>query len=319
MSHPQQEIALLEKRALKIGMAASLFMAAVGVVAGMLARSDALLMDGLFSLSGFVFALLGVKVSQRVTRAPDRARPYGYAADESAFSAFRALSVLGLTAFAASSAISKIYQYANGDPINPVNPKIVLIYTLIMAVTFALLFSSHLYHIKKTQGRSDILKMETRAALMDGLLTLIAGVGVLGFGLLANTALGWIAPIGDALVVLLLCTLCTPPFWRIFKTALGELLAASAPSATHALAARSIRELARSLGGQAWGSAVIKQGRNHFVTFYYDPQKPVTGEDVKQLAGQFQAGLAEKIPGAEVMLVISAAPAASQSAQEAAP
>ena len=105
----------LEGRSLLIAMWGNLLMAAAGIVAGVLSNSDAIMMDGLFSLIGFMSAFLGRRISARVDAGPDKIRPFGYAADEAIFSTFRSLTLLGLILFAFASAGMNVFGYLQGD------------------------------------------------------------------------------------------------------------------------------------------------------------------------------------------------------------
>jgi len=70
----------IERRSLEIGKWANLLMAVAGVVAASMSRSDALLVDGLYSGVNFFSAMVAARVGEAVTRPPDRSRPFGYEA-----------------------------------------------------------------------------------------------------------------------------------------------------------------------------------------------------------------------------------------------
>lgn len=114
----QPELAIrkrLESRALVVAMGKSLHGCRRNP-ASILSNSNAIMMDGLFSLIGFTSAVLGRRISQRIDAGPDKLRPFGYAADEAIFSTLRSLSLLGLVLFAITSALKSIYNYLNGLP-----------------------------------------------------------------------------------------------------------------------------------------------------------------------------------------------------------
>lgn len=61
---------VVESRFLAVGKWANLFMAGAGVTAAYLSRSDALLVDGLYSGVNFLSAIVAAKVGAAVTRPP---------------------------------------------------------------------------------------------------------------------------------------------------------------------------------------------------------------------------------------------------------
>ena len=75
------EIFRLEKRSMIVAMTGSVVMGVAGVAAGLLGNSAAVMMDGLFSTIAFIFAYLGLRVSQRLKNRPDNVRLMGYAAE----------------------------------------------------------------------------------------------------------------------------------------------------------------------------------------------------------------------------------------------
>ena len=89
-----------ERTALGFAIYGNLFMAGAGVLAAFLSNSQAILLDGMFSLIGFGAALIARRVSKRASGGPDRIHPFGYALEEPIFTTFRALSLLGLVTFA---------------------------------------------------------------------------------------------------------------------------------------------------------------------------------------------------------------------------
>ncbi len=59
MARSDGDLQKIERRSLNIGKWGNLFMGAAGVLAAWLSNSQALLVDGLFSLIGFASAVLG--------------------------------------------------------------------------------------------------------------------------------------------------------------------------------------------------------------------------------------------------------------------
>lgn len=293
----------LEGRSLLLGMWGNLFMGIAGVVAAILSNSNAILVDGLFSLIGFTAALLGRRVSQTADAGPDRVRPLGYAADEAIFTTFRSLSLLGLVLFALSGATMNIYSYAMGNPPTPLVFGPLIIYFAVIGVTCFLLWFSHRRAWKKTGEVSDILRLEATAAAFDGIITAAAGIGIVGIILLKDTPLGFITPVGDSIIVFILCSTVVTRYYADFMGGLGELAGVTAAPETIAIARRAVRPALANDGGTLVDLSVTKIGRSHWISVYYNPGRPVTAADVDQLTLSLEHDLSKALPGSELFLL----------------
>ena len=72
--------ASIERRSLELGKWGNVLMGVSGVTAAYFSRSDALLVDGLYSGVNFVSAIVAAKVSASIMKPADRRYPIGYAA-----------------------------------------------------------------------------------------------------------------------------------------------------------------------------------------------------------------------------------------------
>ncbi|MGI9367930.1 MAG: cation transporter [Ruegeria sp.] len=295
----------LEGRALNVGMFGNLFMAIAGIVAAYLSHSQAILVDGLFSLIGFSAALLGKRVSRNAQRKPDKFRPYGYAGDEAIFTTFRSLSLLGLVTFAIANALFSIVGHFNGEP----QPELIFApmvsYFVIVGLTCFLLWFFHARAWAKTGKQSDILRLEKKAAAFDGFITGAAAVGLLGVHILKDGVLAPIAPIGDSVIVLLLCTTVIAQYFRDFIAGLGELAGVTAGPQHIAASRRAVRETLRADGGTMIDLSISKLGRLYTVMVYYDPLRPVSAAHVDELTLKLQSDISAMFDTAEVFVVVS--------------
>ncbi|MDO5604852.1 MAG: cation transporter [Paracoccus sp. (in: a-proteobacteria)] len=294
-----------EARALVLAMWGNLFMAAAGVLAGFLSNSNAIIMDGLFSLVGFVSALMARRISARLGSGPDRLRPWGYAADEAIFVTFRSLILLGLVASALVSAAFNITGYLRGDMPPKLNFAPMLVYFVVIGVTCAgLWWVSH--HAWIRSGRkSDILRLESRAAAFDGAITGAAGLGlglVYAFG---DGVLAPIAPIGDSLIVVALCLLAVGQYVAGFRGGLAELAGVTAPPAAIAAARRALRPALAEDGGELIDFSVSKIGRSHLITCYYNPRRPASAAEIDRLNLRLLADIAPVLPHSDVLLLVT--------------
>lgn len=298
----------LEGRSLGVAMWGNLFMAVAGVVAAALSNSTAIMMDGLFSLVGFGSALLARRISRRIDAGPDKVRPFGYAADEALFSTFRALSILGLIAFAVANAIRNIYAYLNGITPEPLVFTPMIIYFAGIGLTCAILWAFHYFTWRKTGRTSAILRIEAKAAMFDALITAAAGLGLGAIYMFRDGPLASIAPVGDSLIVLLLCLLAIGIHLREFRTGLGELAGVAAHPEHLAVAGSALRPAIADDGGTAQDMSVTKLGRTFWVTVYYDPGRPVTAADIDTLNLRMIRDARAALPGSDVLLIVTEHP-----------
>ncbi|WP_112321597.1 cation transporter [Oceanibium sediminis] len=295
----------LEGRSLGIAMWGNLFMAAAGLVAGVLSNSNAIMMDGLFSLIGFASALLARRISRRVEAGPDKARPYGYAADEAIFSTFRSLSLLGLVLFAVTNAIKNIYNYLNGMAPEPLSFAPMIVYFVGIGITCTTLWAFHYFTWRKTGKNSAILRLEAKAAMFDAMITAAAGAGLGAIYFFQDGPLAPIAPIGDSVIVMLLCLLALGSYVREFRGGLGELAGASASAGHLATVRRALRPAIAEDGGKLQDMSVMKLGRTFLVTAYYNPGRPITAAEIDSLNLRMIHDARAALAGADVLLVIT--------------
>ncbi|WP_083445153.1 cation transporter [Ruegeria sp. 6PALISEP08] len=298
----------MESRALVVAMCGNLFMGAAGILASILSNSNAIMMDGLFSLIGFSSAFLGRKISQRIDAGPDKLRPFGYAADEAIFSTFRSLSLLGLVLFAITSALKNIYNYLIGLPPEPLSFAPMILYFSGIGVTCTFLWAFHHFTWHRIGRNSAILRLEAKAALFDGLITAAAGIGLAAIYYFKEGPLAALAPIGDSVVVLLLCLLALGSYIREFRGGLGELAGVSASPATIATARRALRATLVEDGGKIRDLSVTKLGRSYYVTVYYDPHRSILAHEVDRLNLRLIHDIQAVLAGADVLLIISELP-----------
>ncbi|MHA7772095.1 cation transporter [Roseibium sp. M-1] len=291
MSGSAAENLAVERKALMVGKWANLFMAAAGLLAAWASRSDAMLVDGLYSAVNFVSAIAAARVGARVGLPATRSRPWGHDFDEVLYVTFRSLILIGVLIFAAVISATKIWTFYSGGSVPELNFGPIAVYVVvIVAICLALAVNFHRAY-RKTGKRSAILKTEARAAMIDGALSLGSGAALLSLPFLEGTILGPYVPIGDAVVVLILILAIVWQPLSSFRTTLADLAGVSAPSGTHAKVARTARDLARENGFRFHRSAVLQAGRMHWVVVYLDPQRPVQAEEIDA----FQKALTDKL------------------------
>ena len=268
---------LIEQQSLRIGVAASAVMAIAGLSVHVLSGSYALLLDGLYSAVMVGSGLVAARISRNVVRPPDRAYPYGYDGQEALYVLFRSLVLIGVLTFAAAAGLGTVIDYAKGAPIAAVNLGPVALYSIAMVVICWGLAWCHDRDWRRTGAQSQLLLTEARAAKVDGLISGLSGLALLGAPLLKGTALEVLAPITDSLLVLVVSAAVLREPLQAFLTALGQTSGASAESDTIRSTRAALEDLLSGLSCWLLDLTVMQVGRTAFVVVYLNPSQPMDG------------------------------------------
>ncbi len=295
----------LEKRAMNLTRWANLGMGLAGAIAAWLSNSQALLIDGLFSLIGYISAVFAMRISQTAHLGPDRQRPFGYAADEALYATFRSLALIGLVIFGISQAILGISDYVLGRDVETVRLEPVAVYTVIVAAACFWLAGVHHSAWKRTGRLSDMLKLEAQASVYDGVITVFAGAGLLCTPYMKDTPLEPIAPVMDSIMVLILCSIAILSYFRAFRKGMAQLAGAPASPSDQLAVWHALRRAIADEGGEIVDLAVVRVGRKLDTVVYYNPHRAVTADDLDALTGKMAGQLTQDVGPSAVMIVMS--------------
>ena len=217
----------IEKTSLKQGRILNIIMGIMGVTFAVLSNSSALMVNGLYSMVNFASSIIAAGVSAKIAMDADEKMPLGYDSYESLYITFRSLVLIGIMLFSCMGALSKIFTYIMDGYSAGIKPGFILIYTVINVTLCFSLAKIHKTNYKKTGGKSEILKTEHSAAIVDGMISLGAGGAIVGMTLLKGTPLEFLIPISDSLVVLILISIIIKEPLLLFRNSLKELLGKS--------------------------------------------------------------------------------------------
>ena len=288
MSPVRPEDRLIERRSLKIGVYASALMAVAGVCVHLISGSYALLLDGLYSAVMVGSGLVAARISRNVVRPPDRAYPYGYDGQEALYVLFRSLLLMGVLSFAAISALSTIIDYAYGELISSVRLGPVAWYSIAMVATCWGLAWRHHHDWCRTGRHSQILLTEAKAARLDGLISGMTGLALLGAPLLNGTVLSVLIPVTDSLLVLVVSLVVLREPLQGFLTALGQAAGASAETDLIRSTRLALEDLLAGLSCWLLDITVYQVGRTAFVVVYLNPSQPMDGGAIDLIRDRIQ-------------------------------
>ena len=289
---PMTDSLKIEQRSLNVAKWANLFMAACGIGAGILANADALLLDGLFSGLNFLTAVGAGYVATSVRRAPDKTRPFGYEIDESVFVMFRSLLLLGVLLMALFTSLNRIVAYWLTGEAAPIALGWIMVYTGLMAVVCFGLWAFHRLSWRKSGRNSDLLRVEGKSALIDGLLSAGAGAAFLGIAQLKGGPLEVFVPISDALIVLVLCAALLPQPVGIFRGALRDILGVSLPDADSKAITEQARIICEGSAFEVLSVASVRTGRSLFHLVYLKPEAVISVSEFELIRSKLSAAAA---------------------------
>ena len=207
----------LEKRGLWLSIFGALFMAGLGIGFAILTSSDAVLLDGLFSLVGFVIGLVSLRVATLVRRPDDEFYHFGYAAYEPMLNLTKGLLMAFVTLFALVSAVEVAIHGGR-----EIQAGWASIYAVIAAAgCFAIALSQRALS-KKTA--SPLLAVDSKNWLIDGLMSVAVAIAFLAAVFLADSSWAHLLPYADPVVVIILVVISLPIPFKIIRDNWNQML-----------------------------------------------------------------------------------------------
>ncbi|WOX03993.1 cation diffusion facilitator family transporter [Microbulbifer pacificus] len=247
----------METRGLWLSIVGCLIMAALGFGFSHWTGSEAIFLDGVFSLVNFVMSLVMLAVSRIIRRDADRHFPFGYASFEPAFNVLQSMVILGVMLMALSSAIAALYQ--GGRTLDAGRA---VIYAAIASVGCLAVYLV-LRRIAQKTG-STMIEVDAFAWMMDGVLSavvLCAFALVWRFG---DALGGWLPFVDSWLVVAMVLVMLPVPARTLYRN-LMEVLLASPPIDVQREIRRAFRDAMVDIPGQNWSLSIVKTGRSVYL------------------------------------------------------
>lgn len=211
-----------EQRALKFSLYGVLFFVVLAITFALLTKSDAILFDGVFSLIGFCMTLVTLKVARLAERPDDDQFHFGYTAMEPTLNLFKSLIVITTCVFALVGAVNRLL--AGG---NPAEYGIAVIYG-VLATTGCFTVSWLMYHSSQDY-RSDLVQVEAKTWLVDGLLSASVLLGFIVAWFIQYSSWSHLAPLVDPVLLIVLVLLALPIPGKILWDSLKEVIAMAPP------------------------------------------------------------------------------------------
>lgn len=296
----------IEQQSLQLGKWTNLVMGVAGISAAYASHSDALLVDGVYSGVNFFSAIIAARIGQSIQSPPDARYPFGYEAYEAIYVKYRALVLIGIISFAVFGAISKIVTYASGGEVPELNFGPIIFYMVAMVVLCFGLAAWHYWNWQRTGSQSALLITEAKAAVVDGIISAGAGGGLVGSALLKGTALDFLVPVSDSIIVIAMCTFIIGQPLRIFLDALHEIAGGTAPDDVCEKARSLVDEAANGQSVEVLAVSTTKLGRTYFVIAYLKPKLAVSAEDIDTFRDKLTTSCQEAIGLVKTEVIVTA-------------
>jgi len=247
----------LEARLLRISFFGTLLIAALGILFGLLARSPAVLFDGLFSLVDAAITWLTLHVARLVASQGDHRFQYGFWHLEPLVMALKASVLMVLVAYAFLSAVNSLlkggYEPAFGT-------------ALVYAVLVAVIAFGMWWWLRRQAERIDsaLVLLDVKAWLMAGLITVALLIAFVAAMAMQGTAVAHLIPLVDPAILALLALLILPMPFREARESFAEILVMSPPDLNASVCAAMAQLVARH-GFLDYRSYVSKAGRARFI------------------------------------------------------
>lgn len=245
----------LERRALQYSLIGTFVMSLMGLSAGIFAHSQAILLDGMFSVLAMAMTGLALFTTRLVHRPDDARFQFGYAHLEPLTTVLQGLFVLAVCVLALVSGFEALH--GNNEPLRL---DIAFGYTLVTAV-LCLLNYRYLKVIGQKTG-SEIIRVDAHEWLIDGLLTATLLVGFIIALLIAPTRFGKFVPYIDPILTMILAVIASIVPFNIVRRNIQEVLLVS-PDDINRRLRDWLGELARVYDFADYSCHFAKSGRQY--------------------------------------------------------
>jgi cation diffusion facilitator family transporter len=252
-------LARIEQRTLALSLAAVAGVALLSLAWGAAIESDAVILNGVFSLVSLVGSALYLTAARLVNRPADRRFQYGYAHVEPMVSGANGLLVLVICIYAFINGVEGLR--AGGDTVSPAG----VVWFGALSGAICLAVGAYEWSVARHTG-SQLLRNDAREWLIDAAFSLVTLAGFAVVWLLEDPWRTWWARHADSALVALLALLFMPVPLSVMWQTLRELLhMADADRELAARVATVLREVAAEHDIASHTTHFAKVGRSSFI------------------------------------------------------
>ena len=250
--------AAVEQRALRFSTFGYLFMGILGVGFFLITRSEAILLDGVYSLISFGASIIAGRVALVVRRPSTENFHFGYAHFEPLLNTLRGFLIVGLSAFAFGSAVEALLHGGR-----PISAGLAVIYGVSAAV-LCLLMAWNQKRLAKQVG-SPLLDVDSRTWFVDGMISTGAATAFVTAFVFEKLEWHDLVPYVDpSLVVILVLVIAKVPLEALWEN-LREVLQIAPPDDDQQAVREAIEGALTELPTREVHVRMVKVGRYFFV------------------------------------------------------
>ena len=276
-------------------------MAGLGIGFAFLTRSEAILLDGFFSLINFAMGFLSLKVARMVSQPDDERFQFGYASFEPFVNLGKGLIIGFLSLFALYSAIDSLFHGGR-----PIASGWALIYAVfVMAGCFLIAWGQR--RAAKKSG-SPLVEVDAKGWVLDGLITSAVFGAFLILVLIEKTAWSIYTPYADPVIVILLVVFSAPIPIAIVRDNIRELLLAAPDADIQEKIREKLRSATRDLPLDKTVIRMVKVGRHTYLHVYMvvaESDRDANINDMDDVRERIAAELAGVYPGLSVDVIFT--------------
>jgi len=250
-----------EKRGVKISLYGSLILTLTAALMAVMAQSQAILLDGAYTLITLALAYISLRVIELLEIPEASDRPFGFMAMEPLLNIGKSLVILIVLAV---FLVTNLKDLLSGG--RATNLDLTVLYTLACLVVYA--FTIHLLNRCKRRVNSSILNLESRNWRIDAAMTAGIAISLLVAYLLVRLGNTAILPYIDPGMVVILAVLSITPVSQDLIREVRNLLLLSPENKIETQVLDQLAPVAAAhgiRGMKAWG---LKSGRVLYLFLY---------------------------------------------------
>lgn len=258
-----------EQNILRISIAATIVVSAVGIIFGLLSGSFAIVFDGVYSLADASMSILALIVAGLITSYTASATPgrlrerftVGFWHLEPIVLGLNGILLMGVSVYALINAIGSLLT--GGRPLRFDYAIIYAAFTLVVCIMMAI--------VDRRANRaigSEFLALDGTAWLMSaGITAALLIAFCIGYAI-DGTALGWISPYIDPAVLALICLVIIPMPIGTVRRALSDILLIT-PEGLKTHVDQIAADVVKRYGFLSYRAYVARVGRSRQVELYF--------------------------------------------------
>lgn len=292
-----------ERRAIKVSIGAGIFMVVLALFFSMIAHSEALLLDGLFSFINVIMALVTLQVTKLINRPDDARYHFGYWTYEPILNLAKGGLITLISLFAVGSAIIVLL---NGG--RNIVADMAIIYALI-ATSGCLLVAIYLKKVAK-KCSSPTISVDAHNWLIDGIISGAVALAFILVYLLESFGITAFTPYADPVLVILLVCGTIPIPLRIIRDNWRQIIGHAPGSQTQEKVRSCIDSFFEASSEQDYNLRLGEVGRLLYVQIYLLREESMTIAETdvlrEQLYDHLKEELKESSPSLAVDFIFSA-------------